>query len=43
MDGSVKVKDLEQVLRNSLIVDHFPTIEDEQADKPNVGNIVSKF
>ena len=42
-DGSVRVEDLQRVLRDSLILDHFPRIEDEQADKPNVGNIVSKF
>ena len=42
-DGSVKAKDLERVLRTSLIVDHYPRIEDEDADEPNVGNIVSNL
>lgn len=41
MDGSVKRKDLEQVLRTSLTLDHFPRIEDERADQLNIGNIVS--
>lgn len=43
MDGSVKTKDLEMVLRTSLILDHYPRIEDEYADERNVGNIVSQF
>ena len=42
MDGSVKVEDLDRVLRNSLILDHYPRIEDENANEKNVGNIVSK-
>ena len=41
MDGSVRVKDLQQVLRNSLILDHYPRIEDERTNERNVGNIVS--
>ena len=40
-DGSVQVKDLERVLNNGLLLDHLPRIEDERADQPNVGNIVS--
>ena len=40
-NGSVQVEDLERVLRKSLVLDHLPRIEDEHADKPNVGNIVS--
>jgi len=42
-DGSVEIKDLERVLRTSLIVDHYPRIEDELADEPNVGKIVSNL
>ena len=41
MDGSARVKDLQQVLRNSLILDHYPRIEDERTNERNVGNIVS--
>ena len=44
MNGSVKAQDLvEKVLKNSLVVDHYPRIEDEDRDKQNVGNIVSNF
>ena len=43
MDGSVNVKDLEQVLRTSLILDHYPRIDDERANELNVGNIVRKL
>ena len=43
MDGSVRAEDLERVLRTSLILDHYPRIEDEQANEQNVGNIVSKY
>jgi len=42
-DSSVKIKDLERVLKTSLIVDHYPRIEDEHADEPNVGKIVSNL
>ena len=42
-DGSVKIEDLERVLKTSLIVDHYPRIEDEHADEPNVGKIVSNL
>ena len=40
-DGSVQVKDLERVLNNGLLLDHLPRIEDERADQPNIGNVVS--
>ena len=40
-DGSVKGKDLERLLRFSLSIAHFPRIEDDRQDKPNIGNIVS--
>ena len=40
-DGSLKVEDLERVVRNSLVLDHLPRIEDEHANQTNVGNIVS--
>jgi len=42
-DGSVKIEDLERVLKTSLIVDHYPRIEDERADEQNVGKIVSNL
>ena len=40
-DGSVTGEDLERLLRFSLSVDHFPRIEDDRHDEPNIGNIVS--
>ena len=43
MDGSVQATDLERVLRSSLILDHYPRIDDERANEPNVGNIVSSY
>ena len=43
MDGSVNVKDLETVLRNGLVLDHLSRIEDDRADEPNVGKVVSNF
>lgn len=43
VDGSVKETDLERVLRTGLSLDHFPKIEDEDADEQNIGNIVSNF
>ena len=36
-----EAKKLERVVSRSLVVDHAPRIEDQDADKPNVGNIVS--
>ena len=42
-NGSVQVENLERVLRNSLVLDHLPRIEDEYADQTNVGNIVSNI
>ena len=41
MGGSVKPQDLERVLRTSLILDHYPRIDDEHANDQNVENIVS--
>ena len=32
---------LGRLIRNSLVLDHYPRIEDKDANKPNVGNIVS--
>lgn len=32
---------LERVVRDSLVFDHYPRIEEEYKDKPNQGNIVS--
>ena len=43
MDGSVNPQDLERVLRSSLILDHYPRIDDECANDQNVGNIVSIY
>ena len=40
-DHSVKAKSLQRVLRNSLILDHLPRIEDMHANDTTVGNIVS--
>ena len=42
-DGSVQAEDLERVLRNSLLLDHMPRIEDERADQPNIGKVVSNI
>ena len=42
-DGSVKPEDLDMLIRTSLILEHFPNIEDERVDEPNVGNIVSNY
>ena len=42
-DGSVKVEDLETVLNNGLVLDHLPRIEDECADQPNIGKVVSNI
>ena len=42
-DGSVKVEDLEKVLNNGLVLDHLPRIEDERADQPNIGKVVSNI
>ena len=36
-------KNLEMVLRRSLVVDHAPRIEDQDANRPNIGNIVSNI
>jgi len=41
MDGSAQVKDLERVVRTSIVLDHYPRIEDEDVNKINIGNIVS--
>ena len=41
--GSVKVTDLERVVKSFLFLDHHPRIDDERANEPNVGNIVSIF
>ena len=43
MDGSVKARDLERVLQTSLILDHYPRIDDTRANDRNVGNIVSNY
>ena len=40
-NGQVQSEDLERIVRTSLVLDHYPRIEDKDADKPNVGKIVS--
>jgi len=40
MDKSAQPEDLERVLRTSIIMDQWPTIEDDEIDKSNIGNIV---
>lgn len=42
LESSVVPENIEEVLRTSLVFDLTPTIEDEQKDIPNQGNIVSK-
>ena len=42
-DGSVTGEDLERLLRFSLSLDHFPRVEDDRQDEPNIGNIVSSY
>ena len=39
----MKVEDLEKVLNNGLVLDHLPRIEDERADQPNIGKVVSNI
>ena len=41
MDKSAQPEDLERVLRTSLVMDQWPTVEDDEGDELNVGNIVS--
>ena len=41
--SGLQTKHLGRLIRNSLVLDHYPRIEDEDADKPNVGNIVSSY
>lgn len=41
MDGSAQIKDLEKVVKTSIVLDHYPRIEDEDVNKTNIGNIVS--
>ena len=38
---SSEAKKLEEVLETSIILDHYPRIEDDHKDKRNIGNIVS--
>ena len=40
-NGKVSSQNLERLVETSLVLDHYPRIENEDADKPNVGNIVS--
>ena len=37
----LQAENLERLVRNSLVLDHYPRIEDKDAHKPNVGKIVS--
>ena len=32
---------LETVVETSLVLDHYPRIEEDRKDEPNIGNIVS--
>ena len=40
-NNSVVEEAIEDILSTSLIFDHYPRIDEEYKDKPNVGNIVS--
>ena len=40
-NGKVSSKNLERLVKTSLVLDHYPRIEDKDANKSNVGNIVS--
>ena len=42
-NGKVLATNLEKLIETSLVLAHYPRIEDKDADKPNVGNIVSKL
>ena len=33
-------KELEAIVETALVFDHYPRIDDNDKDKPNVGNIV---
>lgn len=39
----IQAKKLERLVRTSLVFDHYPRMEDEDADKVNVGGIVSNY
>ena len=41
LDGSVQQESLARVVRNSIVFDHYPRLEDEQRDITNRANIVS--
>ena len=41
INASVKGENLERVITNSLVFDHYPRIEGEDKDKPNQGKVVS--
>ena len=32
---------LETVIESSIVFDHYPRIEEDRVDEPNIGNIVS--
>ena len=42
-NGKVPAANLERLVETSLVLDHYPRIEDEDANKTNVGNIVSNY
>ena len=42
-NGKVPAKSLERLVETSLVLDHYPRIEDEDVNKTNVGNIVSNL
>ena len=35
--------ELETVVERSIVFDHYPRIEEDRVDEPNIGNIVSKI
>ena len=35
--------ELETVIETSIVFDHYPRIEEDRVDEPNIGNIVSKI
>ena len=39
--NGLPAENLEKLLKDSIVLDHYPRIEDEDADKLNVGKIVS--
>lgn len=40
IESSIDPTSLEEIVKSSLVFDHFPRIEDERKDEPNQANIV---